>query len=129
MSLAIIGCAGQISMGGGKKALINVPLAATDARAPDYRGHAPLVEYRPSEWKRHLVSDAERGVMHGIFIADWDHNGRDAILIGSFSVSAYIGLSRTESGREWKSPAAVRNRGRKAGRAMLWWESSAENDF
>jgi hypothetical protein len=48
MSLAIIGCAGQISMGGGKKILINAPLAATDARAPDYRGHAPLVEYRPA---------------------------------------------------------------------------------
>jgi hypothetical protein len=28
MSLAIIGCAGQISMGGGKKILINAPLAA-----------------------------------------------------------------------------------------------------
>lgn len=70
--------------GSGNQVLVNAPLAAADARAPDYRGHVPLVYYRPGEWKRRLVGDAEQGVMHGIFITDWDHNGRDAVLIGSF---------------------------------------------
>ncbi len=70
--------------GSGNKVLINAPLAAANARAPEYRGHVPLVYYRPGEWKRRLIGDAEQGVMHGIFITDWDHNGRDAILIGSF---------------------------------------------
>jgi hypothetical protein len=69
---------------GGGKVLINAPLAAAEARAPDFRGHVPLVYYRPGEWKRRLIGDAEEGVMHGIFVTDWDHNGRDAILIGSF---------------------------------------------
>ena len=70
--------------GNGNKVLINAPLAAASARAPEYHGHVPLVYYRPGEWKRHLISDAEQGVMHGIFITDWNHDGRDAILIGSF---------------------------------------------
>ena len=70
--------------GSGNKVLINAPLAAAEARAPDFRGHVPLVYYRPGEWKRRLIGDAEEGVMHGIFVTDWDHNGRDTILIGSF---------------------------------------------
>ncbi len=84
--------------GSGNKVLINAPLAAADARAPDYRGHVPLVYYRPGEWKRRLIGDAEQGVMHGIFITDWDHNGRDAILIGSF---LGIHLYRFEPDGKW----------------------------
>ena len=71
--------------GSGNKVLINAPLAAADAKAPDYRGHAPLVYYRPGEWKRLPVGDAEEGILHGIFVTDWDGNGRQDILIGSFS--------------------------------------------
>jgi hypothetical protein len=84
--------------GSGKKVLINAPLAATDARAPDYRGHVPLVYYRPGEWKRRLIGDSEQGVMHGIFVTDWDHNGRDAVLIGSF---LGIHLYRFEPDGKW----------------------------
>lgn len=64
--------------------VINAPLAAADAQAPDYRGHVPLVYYVPGEWKRRLIGDEEQGVVHGIFITDWDHDGRDDVLIGSF---------------------------------------------
>jgi hypothetical protein len=84
--------------GSGNRVLINAPLAASNARAPDYRGHVPLVYYRPGEWKRRLIGDAEQGVMHGIFITDWDHNGRDAILIGSF---LGIHLYRFEPNGKW----------------------------
>lgn len=66
------------------KVLINAPLANAHAHGPDYRGHVPLVYYRPGEWKRRLIGDAEEGVVHGIFVTDWDHNGREAVLIGSF---------------------------------------------
>ena len=31
-----------------------------------------------------LIGDQEEGILHGIFVTDWDHNRRDAILIGSF---------------------------------------------
>ena len=70
--------------GSGKKVAINAPLAGADASPPDFRGHVPLVYYRPGEWKRRLIGDQEQGVMHGIFITDWDHDGRDEVLIGSF---------------------------------------------
>ena len=64
--------------------LVNAPLTAADAVAPDYRGHAPLVFYKPGEWKRTLITDADEGVVHCIYPVDWDHNGRDALLTASF---------------------------------------------
>ncbi len=70
--------------GSKNKVLIDAPLAGLHAQSPDYRGHVPLVYYRPGEWKRRLIGDAEEGIVHGIFVTDWDGNGRDAILIGSF---------------------------------------------
>jgi hypothetical protein len=70
--------------GSNNKVLINAPLASANAQAPDYRGHVPLVYYRPGEWKRRLIGDAEEGIVHGIFVTDWDHSGREGILIGSF---------------------------------------------
>ena len=70
--------------GSGNKVLINAPLAAADAKSPEYRGHVPLVYYRPGEWKRQLIGDEEQGIVHGIFVTDWDHTGRESILIGGF---------------------------------------------
>jgi hypothetical protein len=70
--------------GSGHKVLVNSPLSAADAMAPDYHGHVPLVYYKPGLWKREVISTAEEGIVHGIFVTDWDHNGRDAILIGGF---------------------------------------------
>lgn len=67
------------------KVLVNAPLTAADAAAPDFRGRPPLVFYRPGEWKREPISDAAEGVMHGIDILDWDGDGRDEILTASFS--------------------------------------------
>lgn len=88
--------------GSGNKALINAPLAGAEARGPEYRGHVPLVYYRPGEWKRQMIGDAEEGVMHGIFITDWDGNGRDDILIGSF---LGIHLYRLEPSGRWSRTA------------------------
>jgi hypothetical protein len=68
----------------GDKVLVNAPLADAQASGPDYRGHVPLVYYRPGEWKRRLISDQEEGILHGIFVTDWERKGRDALLIGSF---------------------------------------------
>lgn len=48
--------------------VINAPLAAASARAPEYRGAIPLVMYRAPEWKRELIGEQEQGVMHGIFV-------------------------------------------------------------
>ena len=71
--------------GSGVSVVVNAPLTAADARGPDYRGHTPLVYYRPGEWKRRLVGDENEGVMHGIAVVDWDGDGHDEILTASFS--------------------------------------------
>ena len=70
--------------GNGKKVLVNAPLTGAHAEAPEYRDHTPLVFYRPGEWKRELIGDENEGVVHGIYITDWDGDGRDEILTASF---------------------------------------------
>jgi hypothetical protein len=95
--------------GTGKKVLINAPLTGAQAEAPDYRGHVPLVFYRPGEWKRETIGDANEGVQHGIFPIDWDGQGRDSILTASFSG---IDLYQFQKNGEWKRTEI--NKGRPA---------------
>lgn len=64
--------------------LVNAPLTNENAEAPDYRGHTPLVYYKPGEWKRTLIDDADEGVVHCIAPVDWDRNGRQQLLTASF---------------------------------------------
>lgn len=71
--------------GSGEKVFLNAPLSGAKARPPDYHDHVPLVYYRPGEWKRHLIGDENEGVMHGIFVIDFDADGADEILTASFS--------------------------------------------
>jgi hypothetical protein len=71
--------------GSGHKVVVNAPLTAAQASGPDYRGHVPLVYYKPGEWKRRLIGDENEGVMHGIFVTDWEGDGRNEILSASFS--------------------------------------------
>jgi hypothetical protein len=70
--------------GSGKRVVINAALAAADAEPPDYRGYAPLVFYRPGEWKRQPITPQNSGLVHGIYIIDWDGDGRDEILTAGF---------------------------------------------
>ncbi len=70
--------------GTGKPVVVNAALTGPEAEAPDYRGHTPLVFYRPGEWKRQVISTENQGVVHGIWIIDWDGDGRDDILTASF---------------------------------------------
>ncbi len=75
---------------GDGRVVLNAPLTAPDASGPEYRGHVPLVYYRPGEWKRMTVGDEEQGVMHGICVVDWDGDGHDEILAASFlGISLY----------------------------------------
>ena len=91
--------------GSGKKVLVNAPLTDSHAVPPDYRGHVPLVYYRPDEWSRQLAGDENEGVMHGIFLTDWDRNGREAILTASFSG---IHLYRYGAGHLWSREELTR---------------------
>ncbi len=63
---------------------MNAPLTWAKAEPPDYRDQTPLVYYRPGEWKRRVISTENSGVAHGIWIIDWDGDGRDDILTASF---------------------------------------------
>lgn len=65
--------------------VVNAPLIGANSLAPEYRDHTPLVYYRPGEWKRQLITEANEGVLHGVTVLDWDGDGRDEILTASFS--------------------------------------------
>jgi hypothetical protein len=71
--------------GSGTKVLVSSPVAAADTEPPDFRGNVPLNYYRAGEWKRHLIDDSNQGVVHAITPVDWDHSGRDSILIAGFT--------------------------------------------
>ena len=85
--------------GNGKKVLVNAPLAGEFVKPPDYRGAVPLVFYRPGSWKRETVSEELQGVLHGIFITDWDKDGRQDIFTASF---LGIDLFTFGANRRWR---------------------------
>ena len=71
--------------GSGHPVVVSAPLTGAHAAAPDYRDQTPLVYYRPGEWKRHVISEENSGVVHGLYILDSDGDGRDEILTASFT--------------------------------------------
>jgi hypothetical protein len=64
--------------------VVDAPLTDAEAVAPDYRGKTPLVFYKPGEWKRQLITDADDGVVHCIYPVDWDGDGKQQLLTASF---------------------------------------------
>jgi hypothetical protein len=84
--------------GSGKRVVILAPLTGAKAEAPDYRDQTPLVMYRPGEWQRQYISTENSGVVHGIYIVDWDGDGRDQILTASFTG---IHLFKLGAGGRW----------------------------
>jgi len=84
--------------GSGHTVVVLAPLTGPQAEPPDYRGSTPLVFYRPGEWKRQTISDRNNGLVHGIFIVDWDGSGRDRILTAGFEG---IHLFRLEPDGQW----------------------------
>jgi hypothetical protein len=97
---------------------VNAPLTAPDARGPEYRGHVPLVFYQPGEWTRRLITDADEGVMHGIYVVDFDGDGQDEILTASF-----LGIHLLDRGKDgqWK-------RTKLASGSPLEWPKSGSSD-
>ena len=100
--------------GSGKKVVINAPLTGEHAEAPDYRGHVPLVYYRPGEWKRVQIDDRNEGIVHGITVTDWDGDGRDEVLTASFLGMHLYKFGRKGNGRARKLRRAIRRRGPRA---------------
>jgi hypothetical protein len=73
--------------GSGKKVAINAVLTGPHAAPPNYSGdHASLVMYRPGDWKREVISEANEGVQHGVLVTKWDpKDKKDSLLTASFS--------------------------------------------
>jgi len=84
--------------GDGRPVVINAALTGAKAEPPDYRDQVPLVYYRPGEWKRQVISTENSGVMHGIYVLDWDGDGRDEILTASF---VGIHLFKLDKNGQW----------------------------
>lgn len=78
---------------------INAPLTGASAVAPEYRDHTPLVAYRPGDWHRQLINADDEGVVHGIFIHDWNRDGRDDVLSASFQ-GIHVNLAQPDG--TWK---------------------------
>jgi hypothetical protein len=96
-------------------AFVNAPLTDAKAEPPDYRGHVPLVLYRPGRWQRELITDADDGVMHGIYI---ERASPCSILTASMA-----GIYRVErSGKTWK-------RTKLADGSPLPWPKSGASDL
>ncbi len=91
--------------GSGKLVVINAALTGAKAEAPDYRDQTPLVFYRPGDWKRQTISTENSGVVHGIFVIDWDGDGRDEILTASFEG---IHLFKLEKSGRWSRTEIAR---------------------
>jgi FG-GAP-like repeat len=69
----------------GRTVLVNATLTGAAAAPPMYEDQAPLVFYEAPAFKRQTISDASRGVMHGVLVFDWDGDRRDDILTSSMS--------------------------------------------
>ncbi len=70
--------------GSGTNVLVNAPLFGSDSLAPEYRDRLSLFWYKPGIWKRQVITDAEKGIVHGIHAAPWHDSSRDSILSASF---------------------------------------------
>lgn len=83
---------------------INAPLTGASAVAPEYRDHAPLVAYRPGDWHRQLINGDDEGVVHGIFIHDWNRDRREDVLTASFR-GIHVNLAQADG--TWKREKIV----------------------
>jgi len=81
--------------GSGHKVLVNQPLTGAQVERPEDHAHTPLVFYRPGEWKREQIADQDEGVVHCIYVVDWDGDGRDEILTASF-----VGIHLYKAGKD-----------------------------
>ena len=84
--------------GNGKKALLAAPMIGAASEAPEYKDQVPIYIYRPGEWKRELLSNDLRGILHSIYPYDWDGDGRQELLTASF---LGIHLFRRDTAGRW----------------------------
>jgi hypothetical protein len=106
---------------GNQPVLVNAPILSVKSRDgfsdPD-RTSNPLRAYRPPAWKPEIVTDANLGVVHGLFTGDWDGDGRDDVV-----TAGYVGVfthSLTRGGM-WTRTEVVK------GNPVEWPQSGASD--
>jgi hypothetical protein len=82
--------------GDGRKVLLVAPMVAATARAPDYAGHVPVYMYRPGEWKRTLLTDQPRGVLHSITPVRWRGRGEQLMTADFLGIRVFLPHGVTE---------------------------------
>ncbi len=73
--------------GKGRKVLVVAPVLNAAAKGfadPDHLP-TPLLMYRPGDWKRGLIPQDNKGVVHGLLAFDWFGDGRQDILTAGYS--------------------------------------------
>ena len=73
--------------GKGHKVLVVAPVLNAEAKGfpdPDHLS-TPLLMYRPGDWKRELIPQENKGVVHGLLAFDWFGDGRQDILTAGYS--------------------------------------------
>ena len=74
------------------------PLGGATSQLPDYKGPTPIYFYRPPDWRRQLVTEAEEGVVHGIEPVSWDGVTGQVLLSAGF-----MGIHRYQfTGGRWE---------------------------
>lgn len=81
---------------GGQPILVNAPLLGATAQGQNDPDHTPtpLRAYRPPDWKPETITAANQGVVHGLFMGDWDGDGRDDVM-----TAGYVGVFAHSLGR------------------------------
>jgi hypothetical protein len=73
--------------GNGKKVLVVAPILNPKSPGfpdPDHLPN-PLLMFRPGAWKREVITEENKGVVHGLFGFDWYGNGRQDALTAGYS--------------------------------------------
>jgi hypothetical protein len=73
--------------GNGKKVFVIAPILnvkATGFPDPDHLP-TPLLMYRPGEWKREVITEENKGVVHGLLAFDWYGDGHEDALTAGYS--------------------------------------------
>ena len=86
--------------GNGRKVMIIAPVVGVNSEPPEYNARVPIYMYRGPAWKRELLSEDVRGILHSIYPVDWDGTGRQQLLTASF---LGLRLFRPAAGGAWTS--------------------------
>jgi hypothetical protein len=76
--------------GDGKKVLLVAPMIGLKAHPPEYADNVPVYMYRPGEWKRTLLTDQPRGILHSITPIHWQGHGEQLMIADFLGIRLFL---------------------------------------